>query len=251
MEQTTLHYAKLIDIADRRGAGYFVLIDPDAKQVNELQSFTRQICEGDADAILIGGSLLIHAQYDEKVRVIKEAASIPVILFPGSLRQLSKHADAVLYLSLISGRNPNYLISDQVLGAPLIKRMQIEPIPTGYMLMESGRTTAAQFMSNTRPIPIDKPDIAMAHALAAQYLGMRFIYLEAGSGAEYPVPPEMIQAIEEFVDIPVIVGGGIRSPAEARKRVNAGASFLVTGNVLEKSENEHLIREFADAVHVG
>lgn len=119
-----MHYENLIDIADRRGAGYFVLIDPDAKEITELQSFTRRICDGDADAILIGGSLLIHAQYDEKVQVIKEAASLPVILFPGSLRQLSKHADAVLFLSLISGRNPNYLISDQVLGAPLIKRME-------------------------------------------------------------------------------------------------------------------------------
>lgn len=245
-----MFYQKLVEITERRGAGYFVLIDPDAKDLSELREFTVQICEGDADAILVGGSLLINAQYDDKIKVIKDAATIPVILFPGSLKQLSPHADAVLFLSLISGRNPNYLIGEQVAGAPMIRRMGIEPISTGYMLMESGRTTTAQFMSNTRPIPSDKPDIAMAHALAAQYLGMKMFYLEAGSGAERAVPLDIIKSTTDFVDIPAIVGGGIREPEEARKRVDNGASFIVTGNVLERSNNEHLIREFADAVHV-
>jgi len=246
---TTL-YDQLTGLATEHGAGYFVLIDPDAKEMGQLQEFTQRICEEGADGILVGGSLLLHARYDEKVKVIKDAATIPVILFPGSLRQLSEHADAVLFLSLISGRNPNYLINDQVLGAPLIKRMQLEPIPTGYMMMESGKTTAAQFMSNTRPIPVNKPDIAMAHALAAQYLGMKAIYLEAGSGADMAVPPQVITAVADYVDIPVIVGGGIRKPEQARERVEAGASFVVTGNVLEEAENEHLIKAFADAVHL-
>lgn len=243
-------FSQITEIANRHGAGYFVLIDPDAKEMGQLQEFTEYICEEGADGILVGGSLLMHAQYDEKMKTIKDAATIPVILFPGSLRQLSQYADAVLFLSLISGRNPNYLINDQVMGAPLIKRMQLEPIPTGYMMMESGKTTAAQFMSNTRPIPVNKPDIAMAHALAAQYLGMKIIYLEAGSGADMAVPPEVISAVTGYVDIPVIVGGGIRQPEEARTRVEAGASFIVTGNVLEKAENQHLIRDFADAVHI-
>lgn len=244
-------FDNLLNITQSRGAGYFVLIDPDAKSTDELTAFTESICAADADAILVGGSLLIHAEYDEKLQVIKRASTIPVVLFPGSLRQLSKHADAVLFLSLISGRNPNYLINDQVLGAPIIRRMGIEPISTGYMLMESGRTTTAQFMSNTRPIPVEKPDIAMAHALAAEYLGMKTVYLEAGSGATRAVPAEIISAVSNFVDIPLIVGGGIREPAEARRRVEAGASFIVTGNVLENEANEHLISEFADAVHVA
>lgn len=240
-----------MEIVDTRGAGYFVLIDPDAKEAEALADFTERICESDADGILVGGSLLIHAQYDEKVAIISAHSSLPVILFPGSLRQLSGHADAVLFLSLISGRNPNYLINDQVLGAPLIKRLELEPISTGYMLFESGQTTTAQFMSNTRPIPVEKPDIAMAHALAAQYLGMQMIYLEAGSGAENPVPREIIESVAGYIDIPMIVGGGIRDPETAKQRVEAGASFIVTGNVLEKSGNEHLIREFADAVHTN
>ena len=168
-------FDELISIAERRGAGYFVLIDPDARSADELAEFTRTIC--DVDAILVGGSLLLRAQYDEKMEQIKKASSLPVILFPGSHRQITRHADAILYLSLISGRNPDYLINDQVLGAPMIRRLNLEPISTGYMLMESGRTTTAQFMSNTRAIPVDKPDIAMAHALAAQYLGMKSVYL--------------------------------------------------------------------------
>ncbi len=244
-------FDNLLRIAEERGAGYFVLIDPDEKSANDLIRFTESISNSDVDAILVGGSLLIHAEYDEKIQVIKETSTLPVILFPGSVRQLSKYADAVLFLSLISGRNPNYLINDQVLGAPIIRRMGIEPISTGYMLMESGQTTTAQFMSNTRPIPVEKPDIAMAHALAAQYLGMKMVYLEAGSGATRAVPPAIVSAVSNFVDIPLIVGGGIRDPEEARKRVEAGASFIVTGNILEKESNEHLIAEFADAVHMA
>lgn len=244
-------FKNLIRVVENRGAGYLVLIDPDARPAEELTDFTRKICESEADGILVGGSLLIHAQFDEKVKVIKGAASLPVILFPGSHRQISQYADAILFLSLISGRNPDYLINDQVLGAPMIRRLGIEPISTGYMLMESGKTTTAQFMSNTRPIPVDKPDIAMAHALAAQYLGMKIVYLEAGSGANRAVPPDLIAAVADFIDIPLIVGGGIRNPDDARARVEAGASFIVTGNVLEKDGNSHLIDEFADAVHIA
>mgnify|MGYP005840938383 CR=1 FL=1 len=243
-------YNQLLETVESRGGAYFVLIDPDAKSPEDLESFTRQISDSGADAILVGGSLLIHAQYDEKIQAIKRNASIPVILFPGSLRQLSEYADALLFLSLISGRNPNYLINDQVLAAPMVKKLGLEPISTAYMLMESGRTTTAQFMSNTQPIPVEKPDIAIAHALAAQYMGMKTVYLEAGSGAEYPVPVEVIQGVSHYADIRVIVGGGIRTPEEAQKRVRAGASFIVTGNVLEKDGNEHLMTEFADAIHI-
>ena len=204
---------------------------------------------GGADAILIGGSLLLTSKFDTIVQSIREAADIPCIIFPGSTIQISRHADAILFLSLVSGRNPSYLIGEQVKAAPIIRQLQIESIPTGYMLIESGRVTSAEFMSNTRPIPRDKNDIAKATALAAEFLGMKLVYLEAGSGAEYAVTTEMISEVASYIDIPVIVGGGIRTPEQAAKCVAAGASFVVTGNVLEKKGGAQLIRSFAQAIH--
>ena len=162
---------------------------------------------------------------------------------------LTPHADAILYISLISGRNPNYLIGEQVKAAPWIQRHGLTPIPTGYMLIEGGNRTAVEFMSGTIPIPRDKPDIAGPHALAAQYLGMQMVYLEAGSGATYPVPNEMIATVKAQISIPLIVGGGIRTPKIAAKKVAAGADFVVTGNVLEENGSFELMKEFADAVH--
>jgi len=205
--------------------------------------------ENGADAILIGGSLLMRASFDDMVKAIKSASNVPCIVFPGSTIQISRFADAMLFLSLISSRNADYLIGVQVLAAPVIRLLGIETIPTGYMLIESGRVTSAEFMSNSRSIPRDKNDIAQATALAAEFLGMRLVYLEAGSGADHPVAPEMVAAVSSFVHVPVIVGGGIRTPEEAQKRVQAGAAFVVTGNILEKNSNRHLIHEFAQAIH--
>ncbi len=205
--------------------------------------------ESGADAILIGGSLILASNFDEMVLAIRSAASIPCIIFPGSVMQISRHADAILFLSLVSGQNPNYLIGEQIKAAPLIQYLGLEAIPTGYMLIESGRVTSAEFMSNTRPIPRDKNDIAKATALAAQYLGMKLVYLEAGSGAQHAVPIEMISAVSSYVNVPVILGGGIRTPERAAQCVTAGASFVVTGNVLEKEGGKMLIRDFADAIH--
>jgi phosphoglycerol geranylgeranyltransferase len=242
-------YEKLLDILKTRGAGYLVLIDPDKQSVDQLAAFAKTCEEQDADGLLVGGSLLLNDHFDKAVEAIRKAVRIPVILFPGSGRQLSRHADAVLFMSLISGRNANYLIGEHVVSAPLVRALGIEPISMGYMLVESGDTTAAEFMSNTRPLPRNKPDIAAAHALAAEYLGMRLVYLEAGSGAEQSVPEVMIGAVRKTVSIPILVGGGIRKPMEAGVKVEAGASFVVTGNVHEKSDGARLIREFADAVH--
>lgn len=233
----------------QRGAGYFVLIDPDKWELKQLPDLAAAASENGADAILIGGSLLMRASFDEMVKAIKGASQVPCIVFPGSTIQISRHADAILFLSLISSRNADYLIGVQVLAAPVIRLLGIETIPTGYMLIESGRVTSAEFMSNSRSIPRDKNDIAQATALAAEFLGMRLVYLEAGSGADFPVTPEMVRAVSSFVNTPVIVGGGIRTPEEAEKRVKAGAAFVVTGNVLEKTGNQHLIREFAEAIH--
>jgi phosphoglycerol geranylgeranyltransferase len=225
------------------------LIDPDKWELAQLAEMAASASEGGADAILIGGSLIMAANFDEMVLAIRSAATVPCIIFPGSVMQISKHADAILFLSLVSGRNPNYLIGEQIKAAPLIQHIGLEAIPTGYMLIESGRVTSAEFVSNTRPIPRDKNDIAKATALAAQYLGMRLVYLEAGSGAQQSVPLEMISAVSSFVNVPVIVGGGIRTPEVAAQCVIAGASFVVTGNVLENDEGRKLIREFAEAIH--
>ncbi len=242
-------FERLLRIRETRGAGYFVLIDPDKWPEEKLVELAATVSEGGADAVLIGGSLLLYSSFDKLVGLIKKQVSCPVIIFPGSSLQISRHADAIFFLSLISGRNPTYLIGEQVKAAPLVKAFGIEPIPVGYMLVESGRVTSAEFMSNTRAIPRDKTDIAKATALAAQYLGMQMVYLEAGSGAPQSVPEEMISGLRNYVSLPIIVGGGIRTPEEAHRKVKAGAAFVVTGNVLEKEKNHHLIKEFAEAIH--
>jgi putative glycerol-1-phosphate prenyltransferase len=187
--------------------------------------------------------------FEHHLRAIKQNTSVPVIIFPGSIMQVSSVADAILFLILISGRNPEHLIGSQVVAAPIIKRSGLEAISTGYMLIEAGNMTSAEFMSNTKPIPRDKPDIAVAHALAAEIIGMKFVYLDAGSGANASVPEEMIRSVAGKCSLPVIVGGGIRTPEDARKKIEAGAAFIVTGTVTEHNNHRSFIKEFAEAVH--
>ncbi|RKY54131.1 MAG: geranylgeranylglyceryl/heptaprenylglyceryl phosphate synthase [Candidatus Neomarinimicrobiota bacterium] len=242
-------FKKLIKIAQEKGGGYFVLIDPDTRKNDELKEFVREICNRGVDAILVGGSLIINGDFQSSLNLVKEVSTVPIIIFPGSLQQLSSNADAILYISLISGRNPNYLFGDHVIAAPFIRKMGIEPISTGYMLFESGGTTTAEFISNTKPLPINKPEIAMAHALAAQYMGMNTVYLEAGSGASHSIPAKIVKAVSSYIDIPVITGGGIKTPEDARSKVEAGATFIVTGNVLDDPENFKMIDEFIRAIH--
>lgn len=242
-------FDRILQVKATRGAGYFVLIDPDKWQDGKLVDFAVEASQSGADALLVGGSLLLSSSFDELVNRVKKQVDIPLIIFPGSPTQVSKYADAVFFLSLISGRNPTYLISEQVRAAPAIKALAIEPISVGYMLIESGGITSAEFMSNTRPIPREKCDIAKATALAAEFMGMKLVYLEAGSGAKKPVPDEMISEVNDYVSIPVIVGGGIRTPEEAAKKIQAGASFVVTGNVLERKGGNSLMQEFAQAIH--
>jgi phosphoglycerol geranylgeranyltransferase len=242
-------FQKLLQIKEEKGAGYFVLIDPDKQDVDQATRLARCCEEAGVDALLIGGSLLFSHIFDELIKSIKEVCSLPAIIFPGGTRQISPFADAILFLSLISGRNPTNLIGDQVVAAPVIKSMKLEPISTAYMFVESGNITSAQFLSDTRPIPREKPDIAMAHALAAEYLGMKLVYLEAGSGAKYSVPETLIRALRNFISIPMIVGGGIKTPEEARSKVDAGAAFIVTGNIIEKNRDNGLIKAFVEAIH--
>ncbi len=242
-------YETLLDIRNRKGSGYFVLIDPDKRPENEILELVQTSEEEGVDALLVGGSLMLSNKFRSTIQAIKKRFSIPVVLFPGSTIQLSEDADALLFLSLISGRNAEYLIGTQVLGAPIVRKMALEAISTGYMLIDGGKPTSVEFMSNSKPIPRDKSDIAVAHAMAGEYLGMKMIYLEAGSGATHSVPDEMIEAVSGYLTIPVIVGGGIRTPEAARAKVEAGAGFVVTGNVLENANRKDLIREFCSAIH--
>ena len=238
----------LREVLENRKAGYLVLIDPDKCEVDRCAKLALEVERSGADAILLGGSLLT-IDLHPIAAALKTETELPIILFPGDSMHLTSHADAILFMSLISGRNPNYLIGEQVKAAPWIQRYALEPIPTGYMLIDGGNRTAVEFMSGTVPIPRNKPDIAGPHALAAQYLGMQMVYLEAGSGAQLPVPNEMISTVKSQIDIPLIVGGGIRDPKTAAEKVSAGADFIVTGNIIEKRGSFDLMKQFADAIH--
>jgi len=228
---------------------HWVLLDPDDFTVENAISVARASQQSGVGALLVGGSLLQTNNVDTFVKSLREAVTIPVILFPGDATQLSRHASALLYLSLISGRNPVNLIGEHVKAAPVIRQYGLEPISTGYMLVESGAVTSVEFMSGTRPLPRSKPSIAAAHALAAQYLGMDMIYLEAGSGAALTVPPEMIKAVRACVDIPIIAGGGIRDKETALEKLDAGADIIVTGNLLQKENGLERMKEIAACVN--
>lgn len=215
----------------------------------EVRRLGEVAADAGVDAFLVGGSLLMSDRLDETIQTLREASSLPTVLFPGASNQLSRFADAVLFLSLLSGRNPDFLIGEHVRAAPIMRQYGLEAIPTAYLLVDGGRYTSVQFMSGTFPIPRDKPDIVAAHALASEYLGMRTLYLEAGSGAECSIPEAMIACVRSYVRLPIIVGGGITKPEVAAEKARAGADFIVTGNALEGGDNYALVREFADAIH--
>jgi putative glycerol-1-phosphate prenyltransferase len=246
---TTLEH--LLQVKRDRGAGYLLLIDPDKIDPKIIPLFIKEATSAGVDAFLFGGSLIFSDKSDATLKIIKENTKAPVIIFPGNVSQVSSVADAVLFLLLISGRNPDHLIGNQVIAAPIIKRMGLEAISTGYMLIEGGNVTSAEFMSNTKPIPREKPDIAVAHALAAELIGLKLLYLEAGSGARESVPDEMVKKVTQACSLPVIVGGGIRTPEDAQKKVKAGASFVVTGTIIEQNLHGSLIKEFARAIHTS
>ena len=240
-------FSHLDSVIGKKGAAYVVLIDPDRKNEDSLESCVDSANQSGVDALFVGGSLMMDGKCTERVKQIKQASDIPVIFFPGGVGQLNSYYDAMLFMSVISGRNPQYLIGEQLIAAPMVKDLGIETIPTGYMLMDGGAGSTVEFMSGTRPIPMNRPDIAVAHALAGQYLGMKLIYLEAGSGAKESVSESVIEAVTHNLDIPVIVGGGIRNGQIASEKVKAGASIIVTGTVIE--ENSNLMSEITDAVH--
>ncbi|MBD3344344.1 MAG: geranylgeranylglyceryl/heptaprenylglyceryl phosphate synthase [Chitinivibrionales bacterium] len=228
---------------------YWVLLDPDDFSIEKAGEIADEAGRCGVNAFLIGGSLLHTNHLDTFILHLKDRTNVPVILFPGDATQLSANADALLYLVLISGRNPANLIGEHVKAAPMIKEMGIEPISTAYMLVESGIVSSVEFMSNTRPLPRNKPMIAAAHALAAQYMGMKMIYLEAGSGAEQSVPKEMIAMVRKSTDATLIVGGGIRDADTAEEKLRAGADIIVTGNLLRQKDGVDQMKNIAAMVN--
>ena len=224
-----------------------VLIDPDKIDLTHLHQLVTICIENYVDYILLGGSLITNYQIGKLIDQIKSESNIPVLLFPGNYLHIDLKADGILFLSLISGRNPDLLIGQQVIAAPILKKSNIEVISTGYMLIDSGNATTASYMSQTHPIPRDKNDIAVATALAGEFLGMKMIYLDGGSGALYPVEPDMIRNVKENISVPLIVGGGLRSAEKAISALKSGADVIVMGNGTEK--NPELIIEVSSEIH--
>lgn len=224
-----------------------VLIDPDKLRLTSMDHIVRNAMDHQIDYFFIGGSLIVNDQLDQVLARLKQECNIPLILFPGNSMQLSYKADAILFLSLISGRNPELLIGTHVISAPYIKLSGLEVISTGYMNIDGGVSTTVSYMSNTNPIPKDKTDIAVCTAIAGEMLGLKTIYLDAGSGAKFPVSEEMISNVRSSVDVPIIIGGGIRNPEKAFANVSAGADVVVIGNAIEN--DPALVAEMAAAVH--
>ena len=224
-----------------------VLVDPDKPTDAQIISIVEKAKAADVDFFFVGGSLLVTDSLDHCIKLIKEHCDIPVLIFPGNSLQISKYCDGFLLLSLISGRNPEMLIGRHVIAAPYLKLYGNEIIPTGYMLIDSGKATSVTYMSDTTPIPHDKDDLAMCTAIAGEMLGLKLIYLEAGSGALMPVSTSMISKVSQMINIPLIVGGGIKTPEMAAEAVKAGADVIVIGTAFEKEPE--LLQQFAKAIH--
>lgn len=236
-------YPALLAAKQRGEKQIAVLLDPDKIRLQHIGKALDLAVECGVDYFFIGGSLMVNATLDPLLTELRERCNIPLVLFPGSSFQLSYRADALLFLSLISGRNPELLIGQHVVAAPYLRMSPLEIIPTGYILIEGGVQTSVQYMSNTNPIPAGKDDIAVCTALAGEMLGLKLIYLEAGSGAQNPVSESMIEAVHNTLTVPLIVGGGIRTPEKAAANFRAGADLIVVGNALETDPG--LLRELA------
>ncbi len=212
-----------------------VLIDPDIFYESYLEKILEKCQKGKVDYIFVGGSFLSQNSTDELIEYIKSKIDLPVILFPGNCFQVSKYADAIFFMSLISGRNPDYLIGQQVIAAPLLENMNLEILPTGYMLVEGDYLTTAHYVSNTLPLPKNKPNLAYATALAGKFLGLKIMYIDTGSGASFHVPLPIIEKVSKIQDLPLIVGGGIKEPVEVHQIWKAGADVVVIGTAIEKN----------------
>ena len=226
---------------------FALLIDPDNHNTNTLSNLTKDANNSGVDLILIGGSLL-NNDIDKSIEIIQNNTKIPVLLFPGNLLQISNKADGILLLSLISGRNPDLLIGNHVIASTHIKRSKLEVLPTGYILIDGGKPTSVEYMSNTKPIPADKTDIAIATAIAGEMLGLKYIYLEAGSGAKQSINTNIIKGVKKSINIPLIVGGGITTASDIKKTIHAGADIIVIGSAVEKDSK--ILSNLVKATHI-
>ena len=240
-------YSDLLKTKKKGEKKFAVLIDPDKMRLNNMDQTLKLSIDAGVDFFFIGGSLVVNDMLDHCLQTIQDACDIPLILFPGNSFQLSYKANAILLLSLISGRNPELLIGKHVVAAPFLKISPLEILSTGYMLIDGGVPTTVTYMSNTNPIPNDKEDIAVCTALAGEMLGLKLIFMDAGSGAKQPIRREIIESVSGAISIPLIVGGGIKTPEKARANAEAGADLIVVGDAIEKDPG--LIEEMAYAIH--
>jgi len=240
-------YQSLLEKKSKGQKSFAVLIDPDKVDEMMIDELVLLSVDAKVDYLLIGGSLVISNQLDEVVKQVRNRCNIPTILFPGSPSQISAYADALLYLSVISGRNPELLIGQHVISAPFVKQSGLEIMSTGYMVIDGGAPTTVSYISNTIPIPADKNEIAMCTAMAGEMLGMKLIYMDAGSGARRAIAESMISKVSSVIDIPLVIGGGISNPEKAYLNCKAGADLIVIGNAIEK--NPALIKEMSAAIH--
>ncbi|MDX2247457.1 MAG: geranylgeranylglyceryl/heptaprenylglyceryl phosphate synthase [Bacteroidia bacterium] len=244
MKHTLIHQLQEQKTFGRKA--FAILVDPDKAGGANMHAILDRAEAARADIILVGGSLVMGGEIHELVPLIKSRTRIPVVLFPGSLYQIVPEADAILFLSLISGRNADLLIGKHVEAAPILRQTQLEILATGYMLIDAGKATTANYISNTFPIPWDKPDIAACTALAGEMLGLRMIYMDGGSGAQRSVSTDMVRAVSQVIQIPLIVGGGIRNAEDARKIWEAGADMIVIGQAVESDPEGDLISRIAE-----
>lgn len=240
-------YQSLLQHKEKGQKSFAVLIDPDKVTVEKIDELIALATEARVDYFLVGGSLVVTNRLDEVVQQIKNNCDIPVILFPGSPSQITSYADALLYLSLISGRNAELLIGQHVISAPFVKQSRLEIISTGYMVIDGGAPTTVSYISNAAPIPADKNEIAMCTAMAGEMLGMKLIYMDAGSGAKRPITESMIEKVAQVIEVPLVIGGGITEPEKAYLNCKAGADVIVIGNAIEKDAS--LIKEMSAAIH--
>ena len=240
-------YNKILADKKANKKSFALLIDPDKQDKKQLLAIIEKAKNAKTDYFFVGGSLLTNDSLDLCLMTLKENTTIPIVLFPGNAMQVNNKADGILFLSLISGRNADMLIGKQVITAPILKQSSLEVLPTGYMLIDSGKPTTVSYMSNTNPIPADKETVAACTAMAGEMLGLKLIFMDGGSGAKNPISEAMIKAVRKSVDVPVIIGGGISSGEKAIANCRAGADIIVVGNAIEKDEN--LIGEIADAIH--
>jgi phosphoglycerol geranylgeranyltransferase len=241
-----LHQLKALKAAGKKG--FAVLVDPDKLSIGDIPNFAHRVNAAGIQFVLVGGSLLMNENIRQVVPALKQHLDIPVILFPGNILQITPGADAILFLSLISGRNPDLLIGNHVIAAPLLRQSRMEVLPTGYMLIDSGRATSVNYMSNTMPIPYDKPEIAACTAMAGELLGLQLIYMDGGSGAEKTISTEMISAVAGAVGIPLIVGGGIKNKRQAEAVLKAGADIIVVGNAFEADADSPLMSDIPELI---